>query len=326
MSSVDGVSTQGFNSTVVNNNNRTIDPEAGTLTIDDFYTLLATQMKYQDADNPMDTAEMMNQLVQTQMVEAITQMSAINTTTYGMSMVNQTVTVVELDQYGVPVLIEGEDGEPIQKTTTGVVSGILMGTIPTIFIGDQQYSLSQIMTVGTVPGVGSGEEVVPEETLPEDEVPPVTDGDGDTTTPPTDGTDGTGGVTDGTDGTDNSGGTTNPDGGSTDGDGTTPPTTGGEAGVTPPITGDGGTETDGDGSIIPPTGADGTDSDANDDTKVPIFPDETDTTDETGETKAPIFPEGNGTTDSTSDDARQLIFPNGNEDDSTDSDSNSENA
>ena len=45
------------------------------LTMSDFYTLLATQIQYQDADNPMDTSEMVSQLVQNQMSEAITQMS-----------------------------------------------------------------------------------------------------------------------------------------------------------------------------------------------------------------------------------------------------------
>ena len=35
------------------------------LSINDFYKLLSAQLRYQDADNPMDTSEMMAQMVQT---------------------------------------------------------------------------------------------------------------------------------------------------------------------------------------------------------------------------------------------------------------------
>ncbi|HCR82063.1 MAG TPA: flagellar hook capping protein, partial [Lachnospiraceae bacterium] len=62
------------------------------LSINDFYKLLAAQMQYQDADNPMDTSEMMAQMVQTHMIEAITNMSTINTITYASSMVGKEVT------------------------------------------------------------------------------------------------------------------------------------------------------------------------------------------------------------------------------------------
>ena len=41
------------------------------LSIEDFYKLLAAQLRYQDADNPMDTSEMMAQMVQTQMIDTI---------------------------------------------------------------------------------------------------------------------------------------------------------------------------------------------------------------------------------------------------------------
>ena len=75
------------------------------LTMTDFYQLLAAQFKYQDADNPMDTSQMMAQMVQTQMISALTHMttaindlSLVNTTTYAVSMVGKDVTVAELDE------------------------------------------------------------------------------------------------------------------------------------------------------------------------------------------------------------------------------------
>ena len=68
------------------------------LTMTDFYQLLAAQFKYQDADNPMDTSQMMAQMVQTQMISALTHMttaindlSLVNTTTYAVSMVGNRI-------------------------------------------------------------------------------------------------------------------------------------------------------------------------------------------------------------------------------------------
>ncbi len=116
--------------------------------INGFYELLATQLKYQDADNPMDTAEMMNMMVQTQMIDAITQLvevnaqaSQINTITYASSMVGKTVTVAEVDANG---MYTGED-------TTGVVTGMMMGDNPTIYVDGKEYYLAQIMNIGEVP-------------------------------------------------------------------------------------------------------------------------------------------------------------------------------
>ena len=118
------------------------------LTMSDFYTLLATQIQYQDADNPMDTSEMVSQLVQNQMSEAITQMSTavsdlstVNLLNYASSMMGKEVTVAEGDK----------DGYYTGEELKGVVSGVSLGTVPTVVIDGKEYSLVQIMGVGTVP-------------------------------------------------------------------------------------------------------------------------------------------------------------------------------
>ena len=111
------------------------------MSIDDFYKILATQMKYQDADNPMDTSEMMAQMVQTQMIEAITQMTQTNTITYASSMVGKEVAMAEID----------EQGKFTGDVTKGTITGMLMGDSPILFIGDKGYYMSQIMTIGKVP-------------------------------------------------------------------------------------------------------------------------------------------------------------------------------
>lgn len=119
-----------------------------SLTMTDFYKLLATQLQYQDADNPMDTGEMMNQLVQTQMSQSIQQMttaisdlSIVNMFSYASSMMGKEVTVAEVDK----------DGKYTGEETKGVVTGITLGDIPSIYINGKEYSLVQVMSVGEVP-------------------------------------------------------------------------------------------------------------------------------------------------------------------------------
>ncbi len=139
--------------------------------LNDFYELLAAQLKYQDADNPMDTSEMMAQMVQTQMISAITEMSQANVITYASSMVDKTVTVAEMDQNG---MYTGEN-------TTGLVTGVILGDSPIIFVDGNGYYLSQIMSIGETPE---------SEATPEDGDTSEGEGsegdttvDGDTTTP-----------------------------------------------------------------------------------------------------------------------------------------------
>lgn len=106
----------------------------------DFYTLLAAQLKYQDMDNPMDTSEMMSSMVQTQMIQAITEMSSMNMTTYATSMIGKEVTVALVDKDG---MYTGEK--------EGTVTGVVLGDSPIVFVDGKSYSLSQIVAVGEVP-------------------------------------------------------------------------------------------------------------------------------------------------------------------------------
>ncbi len=133
--------------TVANTENVT-NKSAYEISMSDFYTLLATQIQYQDADNPMDTSEMMSQLVQNQMSEAITQMSTavsdlttVNLLNYSTSMMGKEVTLAEVDDRG---NYTGEE-------TKGVVTGVTLGSTPTVVVNGKEYSIVQIMGVGDVP-------------------------------------------------------------------------------------------------------------------------------------------------------------------------------
>ncbi|MEF9941551.1 MAG: flagellar hook capping FlgD N-terminal domain-containing protein [Lachnospiraceae bacterium] len=128
------------------------------LEMDDFLQLLAAQLKYQDMSSPMDNAAMMQQLTQMSSVTAMNGMSAqmtnvadISTITYASSMLGKEVTVVT-----------GQNEETKElETTKGVVSGVgFYEGFPAVYIDGKAYSLSQIMSVGTVP--------VPEPPKPED--------------------------------------------------------------------------------------------------------------------------------------------------------------
>ena len=151
-------------STTSTDNTKKMAEDKTSLTVSDFYKLLAAQMKYQDADNPMDTSEMMAQMVQTQMVQAITDMTTMSTTTYAASMVGKEVTVAEVDS----------NGQYIGKSN-GLVTGVVLGSTPVICIGNKSYFLSQIMLVGKEPVV---EETKPnpDEPKPEEPKPEVPEG------------------------------------------------------------------------------------------------------------------------------------------------------
>lgn len=115
------------------------------LTMTDFYQLLAAQLKYQDADNPMDTSQMMVQMVQTQMITALNNMTTtindlalVNTTSYAASMIGKEVTVVKL----------GVDGKYNGETVTGTVTSVNLGNPPSIMVDGESYNLSQLMEIG----------------------------------------------------------------------------------------------------------------------------------------------------------------------------------
>lgn len=110
-----------------------------SLDMADFYTLMAAQMKYQDVLNPeSNTAEMMTQMVQMSMVNAIQDMMTMSTTTYAASMIGKNVVIAEAV------------GGKINRIE-GVVEGVnLYDGDPKLIINGKEYSMNQIMQLGTV--------------------------------------------------------------------------------------------------------------------------------------------------------------------------------
>ncbi len=131
------------------NSGGSVSSSGGMLTMTDFYTLLAAQLRYQDADNPMDTSEMMAQMVQSQMIQTITQLSEVTITTYAASMAGKEVTVAEVDS----------KGQYTGENTVGVVESVVFsGNTPILFVNGKGYYMSQLMAIGKVPDMeGNGE-------------------------------------------------------------------------------------------------------------------------------------------------------------------------
>lgn len=157
------------------------------LNMEDFLQLMVVQLQNQTIDDAMDTSEMMNQLVQMQMISAITNMTETNVMSYASSLVGKVVTI------GIPTE-EGLEEREVLVTGTGVMNGqqVIFGKDNTGKI--ETYGLNQIMAVGQLPPIeetedpedpekpGEGGEV---EGPGEGEDPDKPEG-GETTTPPVD--------------------------------------------------------------------------------------------------------------------------------------------
>ena len=149
------------------------------LDMDDFYTLMAAEMQYQDVLNPeSNTAEMMNQMVQMSMINAMQDMMTMSMTTYAGSLMGKEV-----------IIADTTTGK--METVYGVVEGVnLYNGTPTIIVNGKEYSMSQIMGLGKAPETSKPEEK-PDPEEPEEpdggseQNPPTVGGSGDEQNPPT---------------------------------------------------------------------------------------------------------------------------------------------
>ncbi|MBR3704628.1 MAG: hypothetical protein IKM11_03980 [Oscillospiraceae bacterium] len=127
--------------------------DAYGLDMSDFMSLMVAQFTNQSIDATADISDMLNQLVQMQMVTALSSMStAMNTMTdasimtYAASLVGKEVTVAGFDE-------EGNYQEVIGNVTaTGSYGGEQV-----IFVDDVMYYMDQIIAVGRLPEAASGE-------------------------------------------------------------------------------------------------------------------------------------------------------------------------
>jgi len=113
------------------------------LQMEDFLQLMVATFQNQTIDNQADISDMMNQMVQMSVVQAISNISQLITDTtsltYAASLVGKDVIIAEK---------VGSDTIQIPGKVTG--TGTLNGT-PVIFVGDKSYWLSDVLAVGELP-------------------------------------------------------------------------------------------------------------------------------------------------------------------------------
>ena len=121
------------------------------LDMQDFLQLMVVQLQNQTIDNAMDTSEMMSQMVQMQMVSAITNMTETSIMSYASSLVGKVVTIG---------LVQGDSLEEREV----VVIGTGMSNGQQVIFGQDEngdvetYNLNQIMAVGKLPPKEEAEE------------------------------------------------------------------------------------------------------------------------------------------------------------------------
>ena len=113
------------------------------LTMEDFLTLMMVELQNQTIDDTADTGEMLNQMVQMQMVTALTNMTDASLMTYASSLVGKEVTIGTYD-----------NSDTIKETVITVIGTGTSNGEQVIFGSDgKTYQLSQIMAIGRLPAV-----------------------------------------------------------------------------------------------------------------------------------------------------------------------------
>lgn len=124
----------------------TTNKKAGSdLVMDDFLKLMVAQFQNQSIDSTADTTEMMNQMVQMSVIQAITNLSTLVTDStnlsYAASLVGKDVTIGER---------VGSKVEQVVGTVTG--TGTLDGKQVLFLNGkDTPYDIADILAVGSIP-------------------------------------------------------------------------------------------------------------------------------------------------------------------------------
>ena len=114
---------------------------------DAFLKLLVAQLKYQDPSKPVDSSQFIDQTAQFTSVEKLTEIATGQMMLSASNMVGRTVTY-STDTDGKPAAASS-DGT---KVTGVVTSATIMGSTPTIRVGDTDVPLSSVREIATTAG------------------------------------------------------------------------------------------------------------------------------------------------------------------------------
>lgn len=135
--------------------------DKSTLSTDDFWTLIAAELKYQDMSNPMDNAAMMEQITQ---MSSMSTMNSMATAISNFSTVINNLSSVTLTTYStgllgreVTVVTETDEKGNVVSTKKGIVTGVDLTGATSVYVDGKKYELSSIMAIGDVPDVKPGD-------------------------------------------------------------------------------------------------------------------------------------------------------------------------
>lgn len=118
---------------------RTSSTDNLSLDMTDFLSLMVVQLQNQSIDDPADTSDMLNQLVQMSMIQAISAMMENSNLSYAASLVGKEVTIGE--QVG---------GSLVETVGTVTGTGTYNGE-QVVFVNGETYPLTSVMTIGKIP-------------------------------------------------------------------------------------------------------------------------------------------------------------------------------
>lgn len=122
----------------------TNDEKSNTLDMQDFLLLMVTQLQNQSIDNTTDTSDMLNQMVQVSVIEAINNITSVvndsSTMSYAASLVGKSVVVGQMS-----------GNQVVEKEGVVKGTGVLSGKQVIFLEDDSCYYLTDIMAVGKLP-------------------------------------------------------------------------------------------------------------------------------------------------------------------------------
>lgn len=125
-----------------------------SMTMNDFWKLLAAQLQYQDMSNPMSNSEMMEQITQMSTMNTMSSLSSaianFGTVTNNLSSVTLTTYSTGLLGKEVTIAITDDDGK-IKDKVKGTVTGVDLTGATSVYVNGAKYELSQVMAIGDVP-------------------------------------------------------------------------------------------------------------------------------------------------------------------------------
>lgn len=133
-------SAYGVTETVGTKNKVEVKKDNTSMEMTDFLMLMVSQLTNQTIDNTTDTNDMLNQMVQMSMIQALTNMTEASVTTYAASLVGKEVTIGKY----------GSDGTLQEMVGTVTGTGVSNGE-QVIFVDGESYQLKDIMAVGRLP-------------------------------------------------------------------------------------------------------------------------------------------------------------------------------